>query len=76
MQVHVQTDLPLSLPLIRTDTCTDLILMVKTCVAASVVLGTVEESIVSMPSLTVSVLAVVQRSSDTIYYENLYAYDL
>ena len=61
-----QTDLPLSLP--RTDKCTDLILIVKTYVAASDVLGTVEESIVSMPSLTVSVLAVVQRNTDTIYY--------
>ena len=31
--------LPLSLPFIRTDMCTDLILMVGTCVAASDVLG-------------------------------------
>ena len=68
LHASVQTDLPLSLPFIRTDTCTDLILIVKTYVAASDVLGTVEESIVSMPSLTVSVLAVVQRNSDTIYY--------
>ena len=76
LHASVQTDLPLSLPFICTDTCTDLILMVKTCEAASDVLGTVEESIVSMPSLTVSVLAVVQRSSDTIYYEDLYAWSI
>ena len=69
------TDLPLSLPFILTDTCTDLILTVTICVAASDVLGTMDwESIVSIPSLTVSVLAVAQRSSNTIckYFKILY----
>ena len=70
------TDLPLSLPFILTDTYTDLILTVTTCVAASDVLGTMDwETVVSIPSLTVSVLAVAQRSSDTIckYFKILYA---
>ena len=64
------------LSFLQIHTCTDLILAVTTCVAASDVLGTMDwESVVSIPSLTVSVLAVAQRSSDTIckYFKILYA---
>ena len=72
--------LPLSLPFIHTDTCTGLLLMNETCIAASNVPGTcfgaTEESVVvSVFSLTGPMLAVAERSSATIYIAK-YSYQL